>query len=115
GDPRAAPLLTAMLGTATRWELRDAAAAALVDLGAPAMEAVDVRLSALPDAAVAHYAGALDVADRLGDLIVRAAGGEAAPDRLVRRACDAGVRARLEEIAQGGAGGPRTYARGVLA
>ncbi|MFL5843086.1 MAG: HEAT repeat domain-containing protein [Solirubrobacteraceae bacterium] len=114
GDPDSAPLLVSLLATAERWEVRDAAAGALVDLGDPAMAILVQGLGEMSDLSLAHYAGALDVADLLGAVIERAAAGEAGPDALMRRACGAGVRARLEEKATGATAPAATYARALL-
>ena len=47
-------------------------------------------LDDLPDVGVAHFAGTLDVEDRWGAVIERAAAGDEALARLVHRAAAAG-------------------------
>jgi HEAT repeat protein len=112
-DPAAAPALVEQLG-ADGFDLRNAVARALVALGDDGQDAVVAALDTIPDRGVAHFAGLVDVAGRMGAIVVRASGGDAGCDRLVRGACAAGVHARLDEFA---AGSEETgsYAREVLA
>jgi hypothetical protein len=97
-DPDAAPALTHALG-AEDWELRNAAARSLVGFGEAGLRAVAERVDELPDVGVAHYAGLLDVAWRLDEVIERGLGGDAELERFARRAAAAGVTARWEELA----------------
>jgi HEAT repeat protein len=99
-DPGAAPALVDCL-SAPGWDLRNAAAGALRAMDEAGLQAVTERLDDIPDRGVAHYAGRLDTVDRLGDVIARAAEGDGQLLRLVRRACSAGVHARLEELEAG--------------
>ena len=56
----------------------------------------------------------LDVADRLGPLIERAAAGDPEMDRMARAASANGVRSRLREFAGGGSEAVSGYANLVL-
>ena len=98
--PVAAPTLAKALA-AESWDLRDAAARALVKLGVAGFNAVLSELDELPDRAVAHYAGVLDMTDDLDSVIARAAEGDLPTERFVRRSVAASVRVRLTEIAAG--------------
>jgi HEAT repeat protein len=111
-DPATAPALAAALAE-EQWDVRAAAARALAALGEAGVHTVVDALDELPDAAVAHFAGLLDVEGRLADVVARAAAGDAAADRLVRRAGRAGVHARLEALA-GGRDEAAGYARSLL-
>ena len=97
-DPAAGPALTLALAS-DEWELRNAAARALVALGEAGLQAIVERLDESPDAGVAHYAGLLDVAWKLDAVIERGLDGDAGLERFARRAAAAGVRARWEEHA----------------
>ncbi len=98
--PVAAPALVGAL-SAEEWDLRNAAATALSKMGNAGFDAVLHDLDELPDRGVAHYAGVLDMADELSEVIARAAGGDREAGRFVQRCLAAGVRARLEEAAAG--------------
>jgi HEAT repeat protein len=113
-DPATAPALAAALAE-EQWDVRSAASRALTSLGEAGVDAVVAALDELPGGAVSHFAGILDVEDRLSTLIARAAAGDGGADRLVRRAARAGVHARLDEVAAGthtAAGYARTVLQG---
>jgi HEAT repeat protein len=112
-DRAAAPALVEELDT-EEWDLRNAAARSLVALDSDGLDAVIKAMDTIPDQGVAHFAGLVDVAGRMDSIVRRASGGDTACDRFVRRACAAGVHARLDELAAGSleAG---LYAAGVLA
>jgi hypothetical protein len=99
-DPTAAPALVEELD-AEEWDLRNAAARSLVALDSEGLEAVIVAMDTIPDRGIAHFAGLVDVAGRMESIVRRASGGDIACDRFVRRACAAGVHARLDELAAG--------------
>lgn len=111
-DPQTAPALAAALAEA-QWDVRTAVSRALTSLGDAGVSAVASVLPEIPDSAVAHFVGMLDVEDKLPRLIARAAAGDRVIDRLLHRAARAGVRARLEELA-GADGDESGYARTVL-
>jgi HEAT repeat protein len=112
-DPAATTALVEELD-AEEWDLRNAAARSLVALDSDGLDAVFAAMEGISDRGVAHFAGLVDVAGGMESIVRRASGGDAACDRFVRRACAAGVHARLDELA---AGSPEVgrYARGVLA
>jgi HEAT repeat protein len=112
-DPAAAMALVEQLD-AEEWDVRNAAARSLVALESDGLDAVIAAIDTISDRGIAHYAGLLDVAGRTESVIRHASSGDAACDRFVRRACAAGVRARLDELATGSPelGG---YAASVLA
>jgi len=112
-DPAATPALVEQLD-AEEWDLRNAAARALVALGPDGVDAVVAAIDTITDRGVAHFAGLLDVDGRMEPIIVRAAAGDAECDRFVRAAGAAGVRARLDELAASGRG-LGDYASDVLA
>jgi HEAT repeat protein len=111
--PLATPALVRALSAAD-WELRNAAARSLVAFGDRGVNEVVAHLDQIPVAGIAHFAGLLDVADRMGSIIDRAADGDARMDRLARAACASGVRSRLEECAAHAAGPACGYAAAVL-
>jgi HEAT repeat protein len=98
-DPAAGPALTRALA-AENWDLRNAAARALLALDEAGLRAVVERLDELPDAGVAHYAGVLDVAWKLDAVIERGLDGDEGLERFARRARAAGVTARWDEHAE---------------
>jgi HEAT repeats/PBS lyase HEAT-like repeat/HEAT repeat len=111
------PLATAALVralSAPDWEVRNAAARSLVAFGERGLSEVVARLDQIPVAGMAHFAGLLDVADRMDSIIDRAADGDAAMDQLARAACASGVRSRLEERATQHAGPASGYAGALL-
>jgi HEAT repeat protein len=112
-DPAAATALVKELD-AEEWDLRNAAARSLVALDSDGLDAVIAAMGTISDRGVAHFAGLVDVAGRTESIVLRASRGDAGSDRFVRRACAAGVHARLDELA---AGSPEVgpYAAGVLA
>jgi HEAT repeat protein len=112
-DPRGAPALARALDH-SNWAVRNAAARALVELGAIGLEAVLERTDRLAPSGIAHYAGLLDVADRLEDVIARAATGEPDADRFVRQARFAGVQSRLQELAASDGSSSGAYAAALL-
>jgi len=112
-DPAAAMALVEELD-AEEWDLRNAAARSLVALNSDGLGAVVAAMDTISDRGIAHYAGLVDVAGRTESIVRRASGGDAACDRFVRRACAAGVRARLDELATSSPEVGR-YAAGVLA
>jgi hypothetical protein len=112
-DPAAAPALVEELD-AEEWDLRNAAARSLVALDSEGLDAVITGIDTISDRGIAHFAGLVDVAGRIDLIVRRASGGDAASDRFVRRACAAGVHARLDELATGSPE-VRRYAAGVLA
>jgi len=112
-DPAAAAALVDQLD-GEAWDLRNAAARALVALGPAGLDAVIAALDAIPDRGLAHFAGLLDVAGRTESIVRRAAAGDDGYDRFIRRAGAAGVHARLEELAESSLE-PNGYAVGVLA
>ncbi len=112
-DPAATAVLVEQLD-AEEWDLRNAAARALVALGAEGLDAVIAAIDTISDRGIAHFAGLLDVAGRMEPIIRRAAAGDAECDRLVRGAGLAGVHARLEELATGSVD-PAPYAARLLA
>ena len=99
-DPAAAPALVEELD-AEEWDLRNAAARSLVALDSDGLDEVICAMGTISDRGVAHFAGLVDVAGRLESIVRRASCGDAACDRFVRRACAAGVHARLDELATG--------------
>jgi hypothetical protein len=111
-DPSAAPALVEALG-AEEWDLRNAAARSLADLGEAGLGVVLAHLDDVGDTGLAHFAGLLDVGDRLGPIIARAAAGDEQLDRFVHRVAAAGVRARLEGTAAG-EGAASDYAARLL-
>ncbi len=112
-DRAAAPALVGELD-ADEWDLRNAAARALVALDRGGLDAVLTAVDRISLRGIAHFAGLVDVAGRMESIVRRAAGGDAACDRFVRRACAAGVHARLDDLAAGPPD-PGRYAAGVLA
>jgi hypothetical protein len=112
-DPAAAPALVEELD-AEEWDLRNAAARSLVALDSDGLDAVITAIDPISDRGIAHFAGLVDVAGRMESIVRRASGGDAACDRFVRKACAAGVHARLDELATGSPEVGR-YAAGVLA
>ena len=112
-DPTATPVLVEALN-ADEWDLRNAAARALVALGPDGLDAVNGAIGATSGAGIAHFAGLLDVAGRMETIILRAAAGDAECDRFVRAAGAAGVRARLDELAASSSDASH-YAADVLA
>ncbi|HUO69380.1 MAG TPA: HEAT repeat domain-containing protein [Solirubrobacteraceae bacterium] len=112
-DPAGAAALVIALA-AGDWDVRNAAARSLVALGDRGLAEVATRIDGLPSAAIAHFAGMLDVADRLGPVIARAAAGDPAMDRIARAACACGVRSRLRELATGGDEDVSGYANALL-
>jgi hypothetical protein len=111
-DPTAAPALVDVLD-AEQWDLRNAAARSLVALDSDGLDAVIAAMDKISDRGIAHFAGLVDVAGRMESIVRRASGGDAARDRFVRRACAAGVHARIDELATGSPDVGR-YAAGVL-
>lgn len=100
-DPSAGPTLATCLDD-EEWEVRDAAARALLALGPDQVpEAVADAESAVSDAGVAHAAGVLDIAGRLHPIIARAQDGDRRADRFIRQACAAGVSVRLTDLSTG--------------
>jgi HEAT repeat protein len=97
-DPAATTALVEQLD-ADEWDLRNAAARALVALGPAGLNAVIAAVDTISKRGLAHYAGLLDVAGRMESIILRAADGDAGCDRFVRAVSAAGVRARLEDLA----------------
>lgn len=112
-DPAATPVLVETLD-AEEWDLRNAAARALVALGPDGLDAVLAAVGTTSGPGIAHFAGLLDVAGRMEAIILRAAHGDAECDRFVRAAGAAGVRARLDELTANSFEEGR-YAAGVLA
>lgn len=112
-DPAAASALVEQLA-AEEWDLRNAAARSLVALGPHGLDAVLDAVGTITGRGVAHFAGLLDVAGRMEPIILRAAAGDVECDRFVRAAGEAGVRARLDEVAAN-APEPGNYASDVLA
>ena len=112
-DPAAAPALVEELD-AEEWDLRNATARSLVALDSEGLDAVIAAMETISDRGVAHFAGLVDVAGRMESIVRRASSGDAASDQFVRRACVAGVHARLDELATGSPEVGR-YAAGVLA
>lgn len=112
-DPEAATALVEELD-AEEWDLRNAAARSLVALDSDGLDAVIAAMDTISDPGIAHFAGLIDVAGRTESIVLRASGGDAACDRFVRRACAAGVHARLDELATSSPEGGR-YAARVLA
>jgi HEAT repeat protein len=112
-DPAAVPALVEELD-AEEWDLRNAAARSLVALDPDGLDGVMTAMDTVSDRGVAHFAGLVDVAGRMESIVRRASGGDSACDRFVRRACAAGVRARLDELAAGSLEVGR-YAAAVLA
>jgi HEAT repeat protein len=112
-DPAAAPALVQELD-AEDWDLRNAAARSLVALDSDGLDAVIAAMDNISDRGIAHFAGLVDVAGRIESIVWDASGGDAACDRFVRRACAAGVHARLDELAAGAPVVGR-YAASVLA
>ena len=112
-DRAAAPALVQELD-AEEWDLRNAAAQALVVLDSDGLEAVITAMDTISDRGVAHFAGLIDVAGRMESIVLRASVGDTACDRFVRRACAAGVHTRLDEFAAGSLEVGH-YAAGVLA
>jgi HEAT repeat protein len=112
-DHAAAPALVEELD-AEEWDLRNAAARSLVGLDSDGLDAVITVMDTISDRGVAHFAGLVDVAWRMESIVLRASNGDAGCDRFVRRACAAGVHARLDELATGSREVGR-YAAGVLA
>jgi HEAT repeat protein len=112
-NPAAAPALIEELD-AEEWDLRNAAARSLVALDSDGLQAVITAIDTISDQGIAHFAGLVDVAGRMESIVRRASDGDDSCDRFVRRACAAGVHARLDELA---AGSPEVgrYAAGVLA
>jgi HEAT repeat protein len=97
-DPATAGvLLWALAGD--QWDVRDAAARALVALDDAGVDAVAERLDVLGDEAVAQYLGTCDAAGVIEQIIARAAGGDLDRDELVRRGHSAGISAALERVA----------------
>jgi HEAT repeat protein len=99
-DVAAAPALVEELD-AEEWDLRNAAARSLVALDSDGLDAVISAMDTISDTGLAHFAGLVDVAGHMESIVLRASGGDAACDRFVRRACAAGVKARLDELARG--------------
>src|SRR6516165_668784 len=99
-DPAATTALVEELD-AEEWDLRNAAARSLVALDSDGLDAVFAAMEGISDRGVAHFAGLVDVAGGMESIVRRASGGDAACDRFVRRACAAGVHARLDELATG--------------
>jgi len=99
-DPAAATALVEELD-AEEWDLRNAAARSLVALDSDGLDEVISAMDRISDRGVAHFAGLVDVAGRMESIVRRASSGDAACDRFVRRACAAGVHARLDELATG--------------
>jgi hypothetical protein len=99
-DEPAAPALVSALGR-EEWDVRNAAARSLVALDSAGLDAVVASSDTVPDTGLAHFAGLLDVAGRLESIVGRAGSGDERLDRFVRRACAAGVHARLDEVAAG--------------
>jgi HEAT repeat protein len=112
-DPGAVPALVEELD-AEEWDLRNAAARSLVALDPDGLDGVIMVMDTISDRGVAHFAGLVDVAGRMESIVRRASGGDTACDRFVRRACAAGVHARLDELAAGSLEVGR-YAAAVLA
>jgi hypothetical protein len=112
-DPAAASALVEELD-AEEWDLRNATARSLVALDSDGLDAVIAAMEMISDRGMAHFAGLVDVAGRMESIVRRASSGDAASDRFVRRACVAGVHARLDELATGSPEVGR-YAAGVLA
>jgi HEAT repeat protein len=113
-DRVAAPALVEELD-AEEWDLRNAAARSLVALGPDGLGAVIMAIDTISQPGIAHFAGLVDVAGRLESIVLRASGGDSGCDRFVRRACAAGVRARLDELNVADAAEVGSYAAGVLA
>jgi len=97
-DPAATAALVEELD-AEEWDLRNAAARSLVALDSDGLDAVITAMDTISDRGVAHFAGLVDVAGRMESIVRRASSGDAACDRFVRRACAAGVHARLDDLA----------------
>ena len=112
-DPAGAPALARALST-DDWAVRDAAASALVRLGDSGLKAVAERRGEIRPAGVAHVFGLVDVAGRLEAIIDRAAAGDAGMDLLVRTACAAGIRSRLDDVARSRSSASSAYAAAVL-
>jgi HEAT repeat protein len=102
-DPAGARALVEQLD-AEEWDLRNAAARALVALRSAGLDAVIAATDAISGRGLGHYAGLLDVAGRLEAIIIRAADGDKERDRFVRATYAAGVRVRLDELAPHAAG-----------
>jgi hypothetical protein len=112
-NPDAAPAFVEELD-AEEWDLRHAAARSLVALGADGFDAVITSMDTISDRGIAHFAGLVDVAGQMESIVLRASSGDIECDRFVRRACAAGVHARLDELAVGSPEVSR-YAGAVLA
>jgi HEAT repeat protein len=112
-DPAAAMALVEELD-AEEWDLRNAAARSLVELDSDGLDTVIAAMDTVSDQGIAHFAGLVDVAGRTESIVRRASSGDGASDRFVRRACAAGVHARLDELAIGSPEVGR-YAADVLA
>jgi HEAT repeat protein len=112
-DPAGAPALVIAL-TAGDWDVRNAAARSLVALGDRGIAEVANRIDGIPTAAVAHFAGMLDVADRLSQVIERAAAGDQVMDRIAEAAYALGVRSRLRELTVGSDDHVSRYVSGLL-
>jgi HEAT repeat protein len=113
-DRAAAPALVEELDT-EEWDIRNAAARSLVALDPDGLDAVIMALDTISPPGVAHFAGLVDVAGRMESIVLRASDGDAECDRFVRRACAAGVHARLEELAVSDLPQMGRYAAAVLA
>jgi hypothetical protein len=112
-EDRAAAAALAEELDAEEWDLRNAAARSLVALDADGFDAVIDAIATISDGGIAHFAGLVDVAGRMESVVRRASEGDAGCDRFVRRACAAGVHARLDELAADSLEVGR-YAAGVL-
>ena len=112
-DPSAARALVTALAVED-WDVRNAAARSLVAFGERGLAEMAAALDRIPARGIAHFAGLLDVADRLGPVIERAAAGEPAMDRLARAASASGVRSRLRELACGDSDPVSGYANLIL-
>jgi HEAT repeat protein len=114
-DPAGAPALAQTL-CSDDWSVRNAAARSLAVLGDAGVLAVLKRAGGvLAPEPIAHFAGVLDVSDRLERLLERAAAGEAEMDQFARAACASGVRSRLIELASERDDRVGAYASSVLA
>jgi HEAT repeat protein len=112
-DPVAGASLIRALD-APQWGVRDAAARALCALGDAGVEQLAAALDAISARGLAHAAGVLDMSDQLAPVIARAGLGDTGLQRLVGRIANAGIRARLTELA-GDEGALGCYAQRVLA